>query len=133
MMLSVIACKDDDAFSETITFESADQAVITEIENLLGFPVSLQIDTRREIKPWIFLTGLPLNKDGSRIDYSKTRFADDLRQGFFDDNFLALVKSSDNGSNWSLTAFSLGATDAPFVDWPDSYGAPSGLFFKNRH
>ena len=81
---------------------------------------------------WTFLVGRPTSADGEDIEYSKTQYADDWAEGYFDDVFVALVKSvkSVSGVNdtlYTLVAYDLGSTDASFVDWPELYGVSADL------
>lgn len=91
-------------------------------------PVTLRVDTSNPYRDWVFLAGVPLTMQGQRIDYSQTRFAKDLAEGYFDDNFVALVRrSAPPAGGWHVIELSVGATDAPFVAWFEKYGLPTGL------
>ncbi len=90
--------------------------------------VSLDVETLLQNDEWAFISGLPLTAAGQPIDYSQTKFATAIREGYFDDGFVALAKRKREGvDDWELTALSLGATDAPFVSWPEQFGVPKEL------
>ena len=94
----------------------------------LNMEVSLNVETLRQNDEWAFVSGVPLTAAGQPVDYSRTKFADAIREGYFDDGFVALAKRKREGvDDWQLTALSLGATDAPFVSWPEQFGAPREL------
>lgn len=94
----------------------------------LDMEVSLHVETFRQNDEWAFVSGLPLTTAGKPIDYSQTKFANAIREGYFDDGFLALVKRiSKSVDDWELVTLSLGATDAPFVSWPEQFGVPREL------
>ena len=94
--------------------------------------VTLSIETLRQDNQWAFLAGIPLSSTGDRIDYSKTRFKNDIREGYFDDGFVALAKKNNESGNWAVATLSLGATDAPFIDWPEQYQVPKKLIFPEK-
>lgn len=100
------------------------------ISEQLSQAVSLEIRDRRQIDNWLFISGAPRTINGEEIDYSQTAFAEDIAEGYFDDNFLALLKTDNvnSASSWTLLTLSLGATDAPFAGWPELFGAPVELF-----
>lgn len=103
-------------------------AIKAGIEKALNMTVTLKVETFRQDKEWAFVTGLPLTANGERIDYTQTVYADDVHDGYFDDGFIALVrKRQQRCGGWSVTALSLGATDAPFVAWPEQFGVPEEL------
>lgn len=91
-------------------------------------PVRLKVEIFAEHAEWVFVAGQPLTAEWTQIDYSGTPYAKDLSEGYFDDNFVALVKGSANEhAKWRVVELSIGATDAPFVDWPERYGLPRKL------
>ena len=77
---------------------------------------------------WAFVTGEPLRPNGKVPDYSKTPYAQALKDGFFDNNFSALLRLK-NGA-WTVVAVDVGATDVVWVPWAKDYGAPTAIFPK---
>lgn len=103
-------------------------AVQQAIASRLGMPVTLEVQTARLHGDWKFLAGRPLTPDGRPINYSRTLFAQDLVEGLFDDQFSALVRrDAQAGGGWQVVELSIGATDAPFIDWFERYGLPLDL------
>ena len=77
-------------------------------------------------KGWAFALGQPIRPNGKRVDYSKTPYAQALKDGMFDDSFSALLHFS--GGSWKVATYNIGATDVEWVDWDTKYGAPSAIF-----
>ena len=103
-------------------------AVQEAIASRLGMPVMLDVQLARRHQDWMFLAGRPLSADGRPIDYTRTPYAQDLAEGVFDDNFSALVRRhGQDGRGWQVVELSLGATDAPFIDWLERHGLPLDL------
>jgi hypothetical protein len=127
LMLSQLAGCSGLPDSEAVA-STPEAAVQRAVSQSLEVAVSLAIDTLNLHGDWAFLAGRPLTPEGSPIDYSKTPYAKDVAEGFFDDNFVALVRRTHAGvGGWEVVELSVGATDAPFVDWPDRHGLPRVL------
>lgn len=92
----------------------------------LGRPVTVVIKRHRQMEDWVFLVGAPRELNGAPVDYASTLYASFLEQGILDDVLLALVHRS--GEKLELLGFSLGATDAPFIDWAKKFGVPLEIF-----
>lgn len=75
---------------------------------------------------WAFLAGVPLKPDGSEMDYRGTIHAEAIREGAFDCGIFALLQKR-NGQ-WKTVRYIIGATDVPYVDWPQEFGAPAVIF-----
>ena len=130
-LFSLMACQQ--TFPGNSETTSAIEVVQAAIAKELEMEVSLKIETFRQNDQWAFLSGLPLTLEGKPIDYSQTRFSVDVREGYFDDGFLALMKrKTQNVDDWTLVILSLGATDAPFVDWPERFGVPRELLMPEK-
>ena len=112
-------------------FDSPYEAVRSAVAGQLGMPVSLRVEQARRDGSWAYLSGRPLTADGASIDYSATPFAEDMAEGFLDDNFIALLHF-DASRGWSIIELALGATDAPFVDWPARHGVPRQLILPEK-
>jgi hypothetical protein len=116
--------------AETVAAAPPTQASMLEVlrlgvESELEQPVSIAVDVLRTGERWGFVTAVARSPEGRPIDYSRTRFAEDVADGVFDDWFCALLRI--DGAQWSLVALEIGATDVPFVDWPERYGVPTAL------
>jgi hypothetical protein len=124
--LNLPGCRQTDLghVNETSVYNVVLSAIAAELE----MAVSLKVETFRQKDEWAFMSGQPLTVAKQPIDYSQTKFAADVREGYFDDGFVALLQRSNNSDDaWVLVALSLGATDAPFVDWPARFGVPKEL------
>ncbi len=75
---------------------------------------------------WAFVSGTPQNANGGDPDYARTKYADQVDSGAFDNNFFALLKKT--GGKWKVTTYSIGCTDVCYVDWWRRYRAPKGVF-----
>ena len=118
--------------AELSLFDTPEEAIVSAVKDELGMSVTLKIETQRQDDQWAFLSGLPLTNEGGRIDYSRTRYADDIKEGYFDDGFVGLAQFDKNNKGWSLITLSLGATDAPFVSWPEQFGVPKKIIFPDN-
>jgi hypothetical protein len=76
--------------------------------------------------PWAFVSGTPRGANGGSPDYSGTQYEEAKKEGFFDNNFFALLKKT-NGK-WKVTTVAIGCTDVCFSDWWKRYKAPKGIF-----
>jgi len=84
--------------------------------------VLFKVETLRTDDHWAFLSAVPVTQSLAEIDYTKTKFAQQYEQGMFDNVVTVLLKKS--GVRWQIIEYSIGATDAAFVDWPLKYGVP---------
>jgi hypothetical protein len=96
------------------------------VERDLKQKVLFRVDKLRATNDWAFLSGAAVRPDGGPIDYRKTRYADALNSGAFDDWLCALLRRK-NG-RWTVTAYALGATDVTWAGWDTDYKAPRALF-----
>lgn len=100
------------------------------VENEVGQEVLFKIDQLRVSPRFAFLTAQPLTKSQEPIDYSKTKFANSVREGLFDDWLCALLEKKDG--EWKVLACEIGATDVPFVPWPEAFGVPREIIFGEQ-
>lgn len=105
--------------------QSVDAALETELSKRLGVPAKLQGEHEKQIGPWTFVCGRPVQANGAPIDYATTKLRDQAAEGMVDDNACALIERM--GAGASVRELSVGDTDAPFVDWPARYGAPAAI------
>ncbi len=75
---------------------------------------------------WAFLAGVPLKPNGSEMDYKGTVYQEAIREGAFDGGIFALLRKTDG--QWITVRYVIGATDVPYVDWPQELGAPKAIF-----
>lgn len=75
---------------------------------------------------WAFVSGTPQTAGGGSPDYSRTKFAEAVDSGAFDNNFFALMKKT--SGRWKVTTYAIGCTDVCFADWWRRYRAPKAIF-----
>ena len=75
---------------------------------------------------WAYVSGTPQNSSGGNPDYSKTRYADQVDSGAFDNNFFALLRKA--GGRWKVTHYLIGCTDVCYLDWWRRFKAPKAIF-----
>jgi len=96
--------------------------VRVKVERDVKSNVLFKVETLRTDGYWAFLSAVPVTASLADIDYTKTKFAQQYEQGMFDNVVTVLLKKND--VRWQVIEYSIGATDAAFVDWPLKYGVP---------
>ena len=92
----------------------------------IGKKCVFKIDELNVKKDWAFMRGVPLEANGNKMDYRKTKYAEALREGIFDDWICALLKKYHG--KWQVKIFCIGSTDVPWTEWPDKFLAPPEIF-----
>jgi len=92
----------------------------------VGPPVEFVVDQLRVLGPWAFVSARPQRPGGGAIDYSRTKYREAVAAGAFGDEAIALLHQT--SGSWVVYEYSLGATDVPWVDWPDQYHLSPDLF-----
>ena len=77
---------------------------------------------------WAFVEGRPLRPDGRELDYSRTPYAQAVKDGLFGYDIDALLRLK-NGT-WAVVTYYIGATDVEWLSWAKDYGAPTAIFPK---
>ena len=95
-------------------------------EKELGRPIVFKVMHLAVRDPWAFAWTTPMRSSTVSVDYTKTRYADAWKQGFFSDGMAALLRKS--GGTWRVVAYVVGPTDVAWEDWPSKYGAPPDIF-----
>lgn len=104
------------------------------ILDALRAPVSLELKTQvlfqvermKVLEGWAFLGAVPLQTDGSQIDYKATGYQKLIDRGEFDGGVYALLHKV--GGKWTVVAYKIGPTDVAWYDWSKKYGAPAAVF-----
>ena len=73
-----------------------------------------------------FVSGTPQNSSGEDPDYARTKYADQVDSGAFDNNFFALLKKT--SGKWRVTHYLIGCTDVCYADWWRRFRAPKAIF-----
>lgn len=88
--------------------------------------VIFKVNRLKVLNGWAFLAGVPLKPDGSEMDYRGTIHMEAINEGAFDGGIFALLQKRDG--QWVTVRYIIGATDVPYVDWPQEFGAPAVIF-----
>ena len=101
-------------------------ALRTPVERDLKQPVIFVLDNFNVSGNWAFVGGTPQTPDGKRPDYRRTKYADALDSGAFDNNIFALLKKS--AGKWRVVTHLIGCTDVCYATWWKDHRAPKALF-----
>ena len=94
----------------------------------IGQTVIFQVSVLRTDGDWAYLQAEPRNPDGSALDWSRTRFAQDWAMDAMSDVIMVLLRRS--GSGFQVVDHIIGPTDVAWYDWLDRYGLPEVLFYE---
>jgi len=98
------------------------------VEAKLKQPVVFKVDGISVKEGWAFVQGQPLRPDGRQLDYSKTPYAQAVKDGLFGYDVDALLRFK--GGVWTVVKYYIGATDVEWLSWAKDYGAPVAVFPK---
>lgn len=101
-------------------------ALRTPIEKALKQKVQFKVDWLKMQNGWAFMKGVPQKRGGGTISFKNTPYQESIDAGAFD-NWVCALFHKQNGK-WKLVTHVYGATDVPYVTWPDDYKAPKGIF-----
>jgi hypothetical protein len=96
------------------------------VERDLKQPIIFAIDNFNVLGNWAFIGGTPQTPDGGKPDYSRTKYADALQAGAFDNNVFALLKKT--AGRWKVVTHQIGCTDVCYAVWWRQYRAPKAVF-----
>ena len=71
------------------------------------------------------LLATPERPDGGAINWDHTQWADAYDHGAWGGEVDVLLHK--RSGSWRVVAYVLGASDVPYVDWPQQYGCPSRI------
>ncbi len=95
------------------------------VEADLRQKVVFKVQHLKIVGPWALARVVPIRPDGGDIDYSRTRYRDDLEEGAFDGEGEALLRN--DGGGWRLLEWRFGASDTEVPIWLEKYRAPAAL------
>ncbi|MBF0545340.1 MAG: hypothetical protein HQM08_12950 [Candidatus Riflebacteria bacterium] len=105
--------------------------IISELEKEvmkdLGKKALLQVDHLMVCNEWAFLRGRPLEPNGNKMDYSKTKYCPEIKEGIFDDGICALMKKYKR-KKWQVKIFKIGSIESPWTEWSEKFKAPKEIF-----
>ena len=110
---------------------SAERKVILDslrapIERELKQKIVFAADTFHVSGNWTFIYGSMQTPEGGQPDFSRTNYAEAKREGFFDNNFQALLKRA--AGKWTVIKYQIGCTDVCYTEWWRQYRAPKAIF-----
>ncbi len=92
----------------------------------IGKTVIFTVSVLRSDGDWAYLQAEPRNPDGSALDWSATRFADDWAMDAMSDVIMVLLRRS--GGGYQVVDYVVGPTDVHWYGWLGQYGLPEALF-----
>lgn len=102
----------------------------TKVKPQIKQDVSFVVRSLQIKNNYAFLKGNVRDAKGGKIDFSKTIFKNDEKEGMFDgDPVYALFKKV-NGK-WKYLVHAIGPTDVVYACWASTYKAPKQLFDHN--
>lgn len=93
----------------------------------IGQTVIFRVSVLRTDGDWAYLQAEPRNPDGSALDWSRTRFAQDWAMDAMSDVIMVLLRRS--GSGFQVVDRIIGPTDVAWYEWLGRYGLPEALFY----
>ena len=131
--LSCLAATATDSFAQRAYTPAAGTPERKAIMDVLRVPVQADLQQKvifrvqhlRIVGQWALARVVPLRPDGGEINYSKTRYREDMEEGAFDGEGEALLRRA--GDGWRLLEWRFGASDTEVPMWLEKYGAPAAL------
>ncbi len=96
------------------------------VQDKLTRQVIFKVDHLKIKDGWAFMRGVPKKPDGSSMNYKGTAYQSAVEEGAFDDWICALLQQQ--GDEWRVVTFVIGATDVAYEGWDQKYKAPSEIF-----
>ncbi|CAN5204129.1 hypothetical protein BH20VER2_BH20VER2_11950 [soil metagenome] len=94
-------------------------------EKELKQKVIFKVDILRVAGDWAYTRVKPTRPDGGELNYTKTKYREQIELGAFDAQGEALLRRE--GGDWTVVEWVFGSTDVPSVAWPDKYRMPKSL------
>lgn len=91
----------------------------------LARTVIFKVDLLRVAGDWAFARVSPTLPNGEAIDYTKTKYREQVEAGAFDPQAEALLRQTVDG--WDVVEWRFGATDVESVLWVKKYDLPKSL------
>ena len=94
-------------------------------EKELKTKVIFNVDILRVAGDWAYARVSPTLPNGKEIDFSKTKYREQVELGAFDPQGEALLRREND--EWKVLEWVFGSTDVPSSGWPDKYKMPKSL------
>jgi hypothetical protein len=96
-------------------------------EKETGGPIEFVISRLAVLDEWAYGEVKLQRPGGKPIDWSKTKFAEDEKEGMFDPA-QSLFLLQEGGDGWTLVEFAVGPTDVAWDWWRQQHNIPKSLF-----
>ncbi|MGE3230192.1 MAG: hypothetical protein AB7J30_12220 [Hyphomicrobium sp.] len=96
-------------------------------EQEVGAPVEFVINTLNVMDEWAYGDVQLQRPGGTPIDWSHTKFAEDMAQGMLETGH-NLFLLHESGGSWTLIEYAIGPTDVAWDWWRQQRGLPAELF-----
>jgi hypothetical protein len=87
--------------------------------------VIFKVERLRVAGEWAYARVSPTKPNGDEIDFSKTKYREQMELGAFDPQGEALLRLEDDG--WTIVEWVFGSTDAPSAEWAEKHDLPKSL------
>lgn len=132
--MSVVLIFAFSAFAQNARTPAKDSAERKAILNALRVPIEKELKQKIQFSVqtikvqgiWAFVYGEPQNSSGGAPNYKITKYKDEVREGFFDNNFQALLKKT--GGKWRVVTYAIGCTDVCWLGWDEEFKTPKAIF-----
>ena len=94
-------------------------------EKDLGQKLIFKVDRLKMAGDWAYACVSPTWPNGEKIDFSRTKYREQVELGMFDPQGEALLRRE--GDEWKVLQWVFGSTDVPRAAWPDKYRMPKSL------
>ncbi len=91
----------------------------------LGMTVIFKVDRLRVAGDWAYARVAPTKPNGDAIDFSKTKFREQMEADMFDPLGEALLHRENN--EWKMLEWVFGGTDSQSSGWSSTYRFPKSL------
>jgi hypothetical protein len=92
----------------------------------IGGPIEFTVVDLRVMGSWAYARVRPQRPGGGTIDWSRTKFREDMKLGYMSDLTLALLRRT--GSGWRVVEHAIGPSDAAWDGWDKTHGVSRRLF-----
>ncbi len=98
------------------------------IQDEIGLPILFVVDVLNTDGHWAYLQGRPVNPDGTPLDWRRTRFAQEMADGFMSDVVMVLMRK--DFGQWGTLDYVLGPTDVAWYEWVTRHDLPERFFME---
>ena len=92
----------------------------------IGGPIEFVVKELRVMQQWAYAFVHPQRPGGIPIDWNRTKFREDYRQGTMGDDVMALMRH--DGVRWTVVEYAIGPTDVTWDGWRQDRRLPRRLF-----